>query len=67
MNKEFKIPDPETRARDIANLREACRQLDITNLMLDEVIALVDAHLLKQPQSRFSFKSDLLSTEQIES
>jgi hypothetical protein len=67
MNKEFKIPDPETRARDIANLREACRQLDITNLMLDEVIALVDAHLLKQPQSRFSSKSDLLSTEQIES
>jgi hypothetical protein len=33
MNKEFKIPEPETRARDIANLREACRQLDITNLM----------------------------------
>jgi hypothetical protein len=67
MNKEFKIPDPETRARDIANLRKACRQLDITNLMLDEVIALVDAHLLKQPQSRFSSKSDRLQSEQIES
>ncbi len=39
MNKEFKMPDPETRARDIANLRAACRMLDITNLMLDEALA----------------------------
>jgi hypothetical protein len=67
MNKEFKIPDPEIRARDIANLREACRQLDITNLMLDEAIALADAHLLEQRRTRFSSKSDCLPTEQIES
>jgi hypothetical protein len=63
MNSKLKIPDPETRARDIANLREACRLLDITNLMLDEAIALADAHLLQQRQSRLSSKSDRLSAE----
>jgi hypothetical protein len=66
MNKEFKIPDPETRARDIANLRAACHQLDLTNLLLDEAIALVDAHLLKQRRARLLYKSNYLPTEQVE-
>jgi glycine cleavage system pyridoxal-binding protein P len=67
MNKEFKIPDPETRARDIANLREACRQLDITNLMLDEAIAVADAHLLAQRRTRLSPKSNYIPTDRVES
>ncbi len=67
MNDRLKIPDPETRARSVAKLREACRLLDSFNLQLDEAIALADAHLLQQRQSRLSFKSDRLPTEQIES
>ncbi len=67
MNERLKIPDPETRARSVAKLREACRLLDSFNLQLDEAIAVADAHLLKQRQSRLSSKSDRLSTEQIES
>jgi hypothetical protein len=39
MNTQFRIPDPETRAKSIAKLREACRQLDLANLMLDEALA----------------------------
>ncbi|MCY7337319.1 MAG: hypothetical protein LH613_14080 [Chamaesiphon sp.] len=62
MNNEFKIPDPETRARDIANLRAACRQLDLTNLLLDEAIAVADAHLLEQRSTRRS-KSNYLPTQ----
>ena len=39
MSNNIKVPDPETRARDIANLREAGRLLDLCTLDLDEVIA----------------------------
>jgi hypothetical protein len=47
MNTQFRIPDPETRAKSSlfqrgyanAKLREACRQLDLANLMLDEALA----------------------------
>jgi hypothetical protein len=52
MNTQCKIPDPETRARSVANLREACRQLDLLNLKLDEAIALADADLLIQRRAR---------------
>jgi hypothetical protein len=67
MNDQFKIPDPETRARSIAKLREACRLLDLFNLQLDEAIALVDADLLKQRKARLLYKSNYLPTESIES
>jgi hypothetical protein len=65
MNDQFKIPDPETRARSIAKLREACRLLDLFNLQLDEAIALVDADLLKQRKARLLYKSNYLPTESI--
>jgi hypothetical protein len=67
MNDRLKIPDPETRARSVAKLREACRLLDSFNLQLDEAIAVADAHLLEQRRTRLSSKSDRLPTEQIES
>ena len=67
MNEQFKIPDPETRARSIAKLREACRLLDLWNLQLDEAIALVDADLLKQRRARLLYKSNYLPSEQVES
>jgi hypothetical protein len=66
MTTQFRIPDPETRAKSITKLREACRQLDLANLMLDEAIALADADLLKQRRARLLYKSNYLPTEQIE-
>jgi hypothetical protein len=67
MNTQFRIPDPETRAKSIAKLREACLQLDLANLMLDEAIALADADLLQQRRARLLYKSNYLPIEQIES
>ena len=67
MNTQFRIPDPETRARSVTNLREACRQLDLLNLKLDEAIALADADLLKQRRARLLYKSNYLPSESIES
>jgi hypothetical protein len=66
MESKFVIPDAETRARNIASLREACRLLDLWTLELDEAIALADAHLLKQRRARLLYKSNYLPTEQTE-
>jgi hypothetical protein len=66
MNTEFKRPDAETRAKDIANLREAGKLLDLCTLDLDEAIAVLDRHLLQQRRARLSFKSNSISTEKIE-
>jgi hypothetical protein len=67
MSNNFKIPDLETRARDIANLRESSRLLDLWTLELDEVIAALDKHLLQQRRSRLLHKSNYIPTEKIES
>jgi hypothetical protein len=67
MNTQCKIPDLETRTRSVANLREACRQLDLLNLKLDEAIALADADLLKQRKARLLYKSNYIPSESIES
>ena len=67
MNDQFKIPDPETRARSIASLREAGRLLDLCTLQLDEAIAVADARLLKQRRARLLYKSNYLPSESIES
>ena len=67
MDKPFKIPDPETRARTLAKLRAARHQLDLANLMFDETLALADAHLLKQRRARLLNKSNDLPSESIES
>jgi hypothetical protein len=66
VDKPFKIPDPETRARTLAKLREARHQLDVANLMLDETLALADAHLLKQRRARLLHKSNYMPSESIE-
>jgi hypothetical protein len=67
MNTEFKRPDSETRAKDIANLKEASKLLDLCTLDLDEAIAAVDKHLLQQRRARLLYKSNYLPTEKIES
>jgi hypothetical protein len=58
METKFKIPDPETRARTLAKLKEARHQGDLAILMLDETLALADAHFLKQRRERLLFKTD---------
>jgi hypothetical protein len=58
MNNQFKIPDAETRARDIANLREAGRLLDLWTLELDEIIAILDKGLREQRRARLLYKSN---------
>jgi hypothetical protein len=67
MNNEFRIPDPETRAKNLAKLKEVTRQLDILNLVLDEAIAFVDRDLLQQRRARLLYKSNYMPTEKIES
>ena len=67
MTKEFRIPDAETRAKNLASLRAAIHQLDIANLMLDEAIALVDRDLLQQRRARLLYKSNYMPIEKIES
>jgi hypothetical protein len=67
MNGKLRIPDAETRARSIANLREAGRMLDLLTLELDEVIALLDKGLREQRRARLLYKSNYMSKAKIES
>jgi hypothetical protein len=67
MKNQFQPPDPETRARDIANLREAGRLLDLWTLELDEVIAALDKGLREQRRARLLYKSNSAPTSKIES
>jgi hypothetical protein len=67
MNNQFKIPDPETRAKSIANLKEASRLLDLFNLELDEAIAIVDKDLREQKRARLLYGANSMPTNKIES
>ena len=49
MNTEKKIPDAETRARNVARLKEVCVRFDYLNVLLDEAIAIAEADLQKSP------------------
>jgi hypothetical protein len=49
MNKPRTIPDAETRARSVANWREAIRKIDAVTLALDELIAMVEEHNRHSP------------------
>ncbi len=66
MEPKLKIPDPETRARTLAKLKEATRQADLAILMLDETLALAEADLLRQRRSRLLSQSNCPPPEQIE-
>jgi hypothetical protein len=66
MSSEFRLPDPETRAKNLVKLKEITRQLDILNLMLDEAIALADRDLLQQRRARLFYKSNYIPTETVE-
>jgi hypothetical protein len=54
---EKKIPDAETRRRNVERLRESNRQLELVALALDELIAMADAQLLRQRRERLMNKS----------
>jgi hypothetical protein len=66
MSNDFKVPDDATRARSIANIREAGRLLDLCTLDLDETIAALDKHLLQQRRARLLYKSNYIATETVD-
>lgn len=53
MNNKPKIPDAETRAKSVANMRKTCRELELVTLELDELIAMVEVDLCRQRKERF--------------
>uniref|UniRef100_B8HNF8 Uncharacterized protein n=1 Tax=Cyanothece sp. (strain PCC 7425 / ATCC 29141) TaxID=395961 RepID=B8HNF8_CYAP4 len=52
MTKQPRIPDAETRKREIEQLRECGKQLDLFTLALDELLATVEADLRQQKRER---------------
>jgi len=52
MTQQPRIPDAETRKREVHQLREAGRQLDAFIFSLDEAIAIADAGLREQRRAR---------------
>jgi hypothetical protein len=66
MNDQFRIPDPETRAKSISNLKAASRLLDLSNLQLDEAIAFVEKGLREQQRARLIYKSNSIPANKIE-
>ncbi|PSB05188.1 hypothetical protein [Merismopedia glauca] len=53
MIEQPRIPDAETRARNVARLRETCQMLDALNLFLDEAIAQVEEENRRSPLYRY--------------
>jgi hypothetical protein len=66
MNGQFRIPDPETRAKSIANLKAASRLLDLCGLELDEAIAFVEKDLREQKRARLLHRNNSIPTNKVE-
>lgn len=49
MNTDKKIPDAQTRAKNVTRLREACLQFDQLNMMLAQASAIAEAELQNSP------------------
>ena len=56
MSQQLKIPDAETRKREVERLRESNRQLELVTLALDELLAMVEADLRHQRRKRLEGK-----------
>jgi predicted ATPase len=56
MTQQPRIPDLETRQRNVARVREACHLLDAWTLKLDEVLAMLEADNRRQRQERLDGK-----------
>jgi hypothetical protein len=66
MNDQFRIPDPETRAKSISNLKAASRLLDLSNLDLDDAIALIEKDLRSQHRARLLYGTNSMPTQKSE-
>jgi hypothetical protein len=60
MNQLPRIPSLETRKREVNQLRECTRQLDLFILSLDELIGMVEVDLRYQQRERLESKSKSL-------
>lgn len=56
MNEQFKIPDEQTRKRNVELLRERQRQHDLFEIKLDELIAMTEAEIRWQNLERLQGK-----------
>ena len=52
MNQQPRIPDPETRKREVEKLRCLSKQIEAFNLKLDEIIAQLEAGIREQRRTR---------------
>ncbi|PSF39309.1 hypothetical protein C7H19_00535 [Aphanothece hegewaldii CCALA 016] len=52
MTQQRQIPDEESRKKCLERLRETNRQLDLYNLQLDELIAMIEAEARQQKRER---------------
>ena len=59
MTKPLKIPDAQTREREMQQLSDSNRQLELATLALDELIAMVEADLYRQQRERLEKKAKL--------
>jgi hypothetical protein len=53
MNKQPRIPDAETRAREVAQLRELVKRMDANILDLDELIGRLEADIRNSPLTAY--------------
>ncbi len=56
MTQQSRIPDLETRQKNVARMRESSRLLDAWTLKLDEVLAMLEADNRRQRQERLDGK-----------
>lgn len=53
MTQQLRIPDSETRKRNVANMRAACQQLEAFTLALDKLIAQLEADIRRSPRNAY--------------
>ncbi|MCD8487122.1 MAG: hypothetical protein LRZ84_10420 [Desertifilum sp.] len=62
MHQQAQIPDPQTRAQNVARWREVNQQIDLLTLQLDELIAMVETGLREQRLARLQGKAEITNT-----
>lgn len=61
MSEQLRIPAPETRKREVEQIRASNRMLDELNLALEELLAMIEADLREQRRKRLYAKSPVKS------
>ncbi|XWK88227.1 MAG: hypothetical protein U7127_29265 [Phormidium sp.] len=56
MNEQCRIPDEQTRKRNVELLRESQRQLDLFGIKVDELISITEAEIRRQKLERLQGK-----------